>query len=850
MEDYVLELKEYSRKLKFQIAGINKILAINSYGLIEKDIENQLLNLKSKAKVLENKLNNNEFEIAVVGLEKTGKSTFANAIMGNNILPSKDARCTYTATCIRYGEDKAKVEFFTRDEFENGFREKLALLGIEHTESISFETLSFENYQKMFESLDDKIKKYYGGNVNEDIKNILIHKNNLSKFLGSGTQEFSGADELEGDYFKGFIQDPQFAIAVKSITIQSSKLNSMKNAIIYDVPGLDSPTQIHKDQTIEKMRLADAIVLIVSAHKPSFTGPLVEIFRNEADYDGIRFGDKMFVFANMADMATTLDENINTIKKELKKHRIMKPENYERIIVGSSRAKLESIGKIHSDNALSVLKEKEIDDGIDKITKLLEEYNKTERFSILKIRINRIQTDVYNIFKDLFADNEISLSNNAFFISSDITTKLLMDSQNAIAKELESYRANLRRKFNKPSTPITDNMRNKVISNITVDNFGVREEELIEAKNHSGLTTNMDVPTDIDHYLRNSKYSIIYNSFFEGVVNLAIDEHHRCDEEITKIFTNNLGIKSGNPYFNELVENIQDYINRQKDTSDNKGYYKSLVERFSIDLFEILMKLPYGDMSRWNKFVTESSNFFSLSMFDSNKSLNLTPDKQPLLYLLLLHNNEHNEMQNYIKRIVTFLENEMEIQVDSKVFNLVTKIVFAKKKDSEDFIKTTFERIDKNKNAEIKYDIIYNSLDSIVDKFRDDGIDMEEIDLNIESYEKYFNGKRNKTPEDVKKEINDDIQILQKTLDDIVVNAICIEKPFLALEFQTIDNIIRSLSSESYRQFIVENIFLIASEQYANLEAEEQRSMTRTNILKEIEKILREMNQGSLSEEE
>jgi len=140
----------------------------------------------------------------------------------------------------------------------------------------------------------------------------------------------------------------------------------MKNAIIYDVPGFDSPTQMHKEQTLEKMRAADAIILIASAFKPSFTGPVVDIFRNESDEDGIRFGDKMFVFANMADRAENLDENMRDICNDLKKHNIMSESRFERnVIPGSARARLEADGKVEGTLASESLKRKGIEDGIN-----------------------------------------------------------------------------------------------------------------------------------------------------------------------------------------------------------------------------------------------------------------------------------------------------------------------------------------------------------------------------------------------------------------------------------------------------------------------------------------------------
>lgn len=96
MVTYDIELKEYEQKLGVQISGINKILGLNTDGLLESDVEGRLDEIGNKATKLLDKLKNNEFEIAIVGLESSGKSTFVNAVIGNDILPSKPGRCTYT----------------------------------------------------------------------------------------------------------------------------------------------------------------------------------------------------------------------------------------------------------------------------------------------------------------------------------------------------------------------------------------------------------------------------------------------------------------------------------------------------------------------------------------------------------------------------------------------------------------------------------------------------------------------------------------------------------------------------------------------------------------------------------
>lgn len=143
-----LEKIESITRLNAQIEGMENILSINSYGIIDDETERKIGELINKAKFLKNKLKNNEFEIAIVGPEKAGKSTFANAMMGIDILPSRDARCTYTSTSIEYGGNYAEVEFFSYEEFKRNFSDKLKLMGIQNAEDLSFRTLSLEGYQR------------------------------------------------------------------------------------------------------------------------------------------------------------------------------------------------------------------------------------------------------------------------------------------------------------------------------------------------------------------------------------------------------------------------------------------------------------------------------------------------------------------------------------------------------------------------------------------------------------------------------------------------------------------------------------------------------------------------------
>ena len=168
------EREQYVKKLDAQISGMTALLDPKFQDIISDAKADEIRKLLNKAKSLRKKFANNEFEIAIIGLEKAGKSTFANALMGNDILPSMDARCTYTATSIRYGaDDYAEVVFFSREEFSKKFVDNLKVMGIEHAENYDYETLSLSKYRMLFEQLPDEKKNYYRASVNEDVENVL-----------------------------------------------------------------------------------------------------------------------------------------------------------------------------------------------------------------------------------------------------------------------------------------------------------------------------------------------------------------------------------------------------------------------------------------------------------------------------------------------------------------------------------------------------------------------------------------------------------------------------------------------------------------------------------------------------
>jgi hypothetical protein len=114
-EKFNLLLQDYSRILQC-LQFVDKETKTGSVDNSINDIKKNLLKLKE--------LNNKQSHtICIVGLEKAGKSTFVNALLGYELLPTASQRCTQIRTVLKPtlddGDQKlfAVVSFYDDQEF-------------------------------------------------------------------------------------------------------------------------------------------------------------------------------------------------------------------------------------------------------------------------------------------------------------------------------------------------------------------------------------------------------------------------------------------------------------------------------------------------------------------------------------------------------------------------------------------------------------------------------------------------------------------------------------------------------------------------------------------------------------
>ncbi|CAF1425241.1 unnamed protein product [Adineta ricciae] len=225
---------------------------------------NEMLEQLKRLKAISEKEHNT---ICIIGLEKAGKSSFINALLGFELLPFRIERCTQIQTILKPPSKEnpdlfATIEFYDQNEFssliDNLPKEK------EETDNAYQKraTLIYQTRQEHV-SKDALIKHYQASN---DAQAQAIIKE-LHKYI---------ANEV-------------FLNIVKHVIIYTAKLPG-KDYILLDVPGCDSPVAEHRASAIRAVQNSDAFLFLTDGQRPSLTNDQVHLLHeiHEGHFDGMK----------------------------------------------------------------------------------------------------------------------------------------------------------------------------------------------------------------------------------------------------------------------------------------------------------------------------------------------------------------------------------------------------------------------------------------------------------------------------------------------------------------------------------------------------------------------------------
>lgn len=345
------------------------------------------------------RLKKREFRIAVVGLEKAGKSTFINAWLECDLLPTKGGRCTFTTTQIysveNDSEQRLEVQTRTEDEFINLLKE---------------------------------LEKAGG---QEDIKTIRANETTLHQVRKEGNLNipFTRLEDIR-EPLRKYVADEKYAYAVLEARFYTNKLAQAEGIVFYDVPGSDSGLAKHVDEAQKILSDCDAVI-VIQRFRSIRDAELKIIKFTELGDKNVTIAEKLFVFLSHIDSLGS-PEALRTHIEEASQDWLKRAElPAERIVYGSAGAylilnnlageqtKLE-IGDVSTIQTklktLTGISEEEYliknGTGIPEIKQRIFEYINTERVSVLKKRceipINKtidISEEIYHLVRKRYSEN-------------------------------------------------------------------------------------------------------------------------------------------------------------------------------------------------------------------------------------------------------------------------------------------------------------------------------------------------------------------------------------------------------------------------------------------------------------
>ncbi|MFO0051677.1 MAG: dynamin family protein [Dolichospermum sp.] len=335
------------------------------------------------------RLKKREFRIAVVGLEKAGKSTFVNAWLECDLLPAKGGRCTFTTTQIysveHESEQRLEVQAKTEAEFINLLKEL------------------------------EKAK------AQEDINTICTNKITLQQVRQEGnlTFPFTRLEDIR-EPLKKYVADEKYAHAVLEARLYTNKLAQAEGIVFYDVPGLDSGLAKHVDEAQEMLSDCDAVILV--QRFTSLREKELEIIKfTEQGDKNVTVADKLFVFLSRIDslgsaeaMKTHIQEAAQDWLKRanLPNHRIVSGSagaylllnniagEQTRLEIGDTHVIQSHLQRLTGIDDVEILKTEAT--GIPVIKEKIFDYINTERVAILRKRCEASLNTIISTSEEIY----------------------------------------------------------------------------------------------------------------------------------------------------------------------------------------------------------------------------------------------------------------------------------------------------------------------------------------------------------------------------------------------------------------------------------------------------------------
>lgn len=215
----------------------------------ESENEDRYADIKRDISVLENRMNDENLYLGVVGSFSSGKSTFINSVIHKNLLPTDAVQGTTVAASILKRADYEDLEITYLDGTSKCYSqcasELLAKYQIEYLDTNLVEAKKVS----IWERLINWMKRLFG-----------IHASK-GKVCSGGNERI--------ELFKRIIATEDMAKDVQYVTLYYQNNNIPYKIAMVDTPGTESLNKRHNDVTKNAIdNICDAIVVIIPYDEP------------------------------------------------------------------------------------------------------------------------------------------------------------------------------------------------------------------------------------------------------------------------------------------------------------------------------------------------------------------------------------------------------------------------------------------------------------------------------------------------------------------------------------------------------------------------------------------------------
>ncbi|WP_085992094.1 dynamin family protein [Oceanobacillus senegalensis] len=321
------------------VSSIEK--TINSIGDLP-GFETLQEDLKEKSK----RLTNRSYTIALFGAFSAGKSSFANALIGENALPVSPNPTTATVNRICPVTDKYKhgtVVVTLKDDqtLVHDLQQMMKKFSPKETEFQSL--LQWMEKENIHNS--NQLNKMYQSYLHALLKGYEQNKDSIGKQI-----------EITLDDFEAYVTDESIACYIESIDLYYSSALTDQGITLVDTPGADSVNARHTNVAFEYIKHADAILYVTyynHALSRADRDFLMQLGRVKEAFQL----DKMFFMVNAADLAhdeKELSLVVDYVQEQLLELGIRLPRLYP---VSSKQSLKEKQNKLALNEQMTVFEE-------------------------------------------------------------------------------------------------------------------------------------------------------------------------------------------------------------------------------------------------------------------------------------------------------------------------------------------------------------------------------------------------------------------------------------------------------------------------------------------------------------